>query len=249
MIDLIKNIDKNRIPQHIAVIMDGNGRWAKAHGKPRVFGHKNGVKSVREVTEGCAELGVKYLTLYAFSTENWGRPRLEVTALMGLLVETIRKEIKTLNDNNIRLKAIGDTSKLPAKSQTALAEGIANTAGNSGMTLILALNYSSRQEITQATINIGKDIQAGKLALEDITDKTIENYLETKDFPDPELLIRTSGEQRISNYLLWQIAYTELYFTKVFWPDFRKQNLYEALTDYQERERRFGKTSEQITPN
>lgn len=249
MTNLIEQIDKSRLPKHIAVIMDGNGRWAKAHGKPRVFGHKNGVKSVREITEGCAELGVEYLTLYAFSTENWGRPRTEVSALMGLLVDTIRKEIKTLNDNNIRLQSIGDRSKLPSKSQKALEEGISTTASNSGMTLILALNYSSRQEITKAAVEISKAVATGNLNIEDISDKTIEKYLDTSGMPDPELLIRTSGEQRISNYLLWQIAYTELYFTKEYWPDFRKKNLYEALIDYQDRERRFGKTSDQITKN
>jgi len=247
MTDLIYNIDKNRLPRHIAVIMDGNGRWAKAHGKPRVFGHKNGVNAVREATEAAAELGVDFLTLYAFSTENWGRPRLEVSALMGLLVETIRKEISTLNENNIRLKAIGDITKLPAKSQKALTEGIANTSSNTGMTLVLALNYSSRQEITNAAKRISQDVQSGKLLAANIDDKIFSNYLETKDIPDPELLIRTSGEKRISNYLLWQIAYTELYFTETFWPDFKKQNLYQAIIDYQQRERRFGKTSDQLT--
>lgn len=246
MIDLQQNIDKSRIPQHIAVIMDGNGRWAKAHGKPRVFGHRNGVKAVREITEASAELGIGYLTLYAFSTENWGRPATEVMALMALLVDTIRKEIKTLNDNNIRLKAIGDLTKLPARSRKALEEGIANTAGNTGMTLILALNYSSRQELVRATKMIATDVSAGKLNESDVTEELVSQYLETKDFPDPELLIRTSGEQRISNYLLWQIAYTELYFTKEYWPDFRKENLYRALIEYQQRERRFGKTSEQV---
>lgn len=246
MTNLLEKVDKNRIPSHIAVIMDGNGRWAKAHGKPRVFGHKNGVTSVREITEGCAELGVGYLTLYAFSTENWGRPRTEVTALMGLLVETIRKEVSTLNENNIVLKAIGDVSKLPSRSQKALQEGIAKTAENTGMTLILALNYSSRQELTNAAKEISKQVAAGTLAAESITEDTISQHLETAGIPDPELLIRTSGEVRISNYLLWQIAYTELYFTKVYWPDFRKDNLYEAIVDFQERQRRFGKTGEQI---
>ena len=247
MSHLVDNIDKSNVPQHIAVIMDGNGRWAKEHGKPRVFGHRNGVKSVREVTEACAELGVGYLTLYAFSTENWGRPKTEVIALMSLLVDTIRKEIKTLNDNNIRLKAIGDISKLPNTSYKALQEGIADTAGNTGTTLILALNYSSRQELTNATKRIAQDAAAGLLDAETITDEVLAGYLETKGIPDPELMIRTSGEQRISNYLLWQMAYTELYFTKTYWPDFRKKDLYEAILDYQDRERRFGKTSEQVT--
>lgn len=244
--DLITKIDKQKLPRHLAIIMDGNGRWAKKHGKPRVFGHQNGVKSVREVTEACAELGVEYLTLYAFSTENWSRPAIEVTALMGLLVETIRKELKTLNDNNIRLEAIGDISKLPKRSQKALKEGIENTKNNSRMTLVLALNYSSRWEITKAVKSIVSDHEAGKIKSEDLTDELVDSYLETKDIPDPELVIRTSGEHRISNFLLWQIAYAELYFTEIYWPDFRKQHLYEAIINYQNRERRFGKISEQL---
>lgn len=246
MQEYLDKIDKNRLPQHIAVIMDGNGRWAKAHGKPRVFGHKNGVKSVREISEATAELGINYLTLYAFSTENWSRPALEVTALMGLLVETIRNEVSTLNKNNIRLKAIGDLSKLPKKSQNALLEGIEKTSKNTGLTLILALNYSSRWEITSTIQKIAQDSKDGIIDPSQIDEAYVSSQLATADFPDPELLIRTSGEQRISNYLLWQIAYSELYFTDVFWPDFRKVHLYKALVNYQGRERRFGKTSEQL---
>ena len=243
----ISNIDKNKLPEHVAVIMDGNGRWAKAHGKPRVFGHRNGVKSVREVSEAAAELGIKYLTLYAFSTENWSRPALEISALMGLLVETIRNEVSTLNENNIKLESIGDISKLPAKSYKALLEGIEKTKNNNGMTLILALNYSSRWEITTAMKRMAHEVKEGRLSPEAINEHTIQANLNTANYPDPELLIRTSGEQRISNYLLWQIAYSELYFTDVFWPDFRKVHFYEALIDYQHRERRFGKISEQLS--
>lgn len=247
MIGDISNIDKNKLPQHIAVIMDGNGRWAKAHGKPRIFGHKNGVKSVREVSEAAAELGIKYLTLYAFSTENWSRPAIEISALMGLLVETIRNEVSTLNENNIRLQSIGDISKLPAKSYKALLEGIEKTKDNTGLTLILALNYSSRWEITNAMKRMAHEVKEGRLNPEDINEHIISENLNTSEYPDPELLIRTSGEQRISNYLLWQIAYSELYFTDVYWPDFRKSHLYEAIINFQNRERRFGKISEQLS--
>ncbi|MFT6334007.1 MAG: undecaprenyl diphosphate synthase [Saprospiraceae bacterium] len=242
----LNKIDKERLPEHIAVIMDGNGRWAKAHGKPRVFGHKNGVKSVREISEAVAELGIGYLTLYAFSTENWSRPALEVTALMGLLVETIRNEVSTLNKNNIRLKAIGNLSELPKRSQNALLEGIEKTSKNTGLTLILALNYSSRWEITSTIRKIAQASKDGTVDPAQIDETFISQQLATADYPDPELLIRTSGEQRISNYLLWQIAYSELYFTDVFWPDFRKVHLYKALVNFQARERRFGKTSEQL---
>jgi len=226
--------------------MDGNGRWAKEKNKPRVFGHKNGVKSVREVTEACAELGVPYLTLYAFSQENWNRPKFEVSALMSLLVETLSREIQTLNKNNIKLEAIGELDKLPRKTYLALQKGIQDTQSNDRMTLVLALNYSSRKEILQATKNVAKDIADGHLTEDQVDEELFSSYLETKHYPDPELLIRTSGEQRISNYLLWQIAYAELFFTKVFWPDFRKENLYEAIVDFQSRERRFGKISEQL---
>lgn len=226
--------------------MDGNGRWAKQHGKPRVFGHKNGVTAVREVTEAAAELGVEYVTLYAFSTENWKRPKLEVGALMRLLVETLSKEIETLNKNDIRLKAIGDLSKLPDITHKALLDGIAKTQHNKRMTLVLALNYSGRWEITEAAKSLSEQIKSGELALEDINQDTLGGHLSTKGMPDPELLIRTSGETRISNFLLWQIAYAELYFTPTYWPDFRKAHFYQAIIDYQRRERRFGKTSEQL---
>ncbi len=242
----LNNIDKSRLPRHIAVIMDGNGRWAKRYGKPRVFGHKNGVKSVREVSEAAAELGLEYLTLYAFSTENWSRPKMEVNALMGLLVETIRKEVSTLNKNNIRLRAIGDIAKLPPKSYKALLEGIEQTSKNSGLTLILALNYSARWDIAQAVKGICQKVYKEGLEPKKIDQKIIESHLSTADFPDPELLIRTSGELRISNFLLWEIAYCELYFTDVLWPDFRKEDFYKAIVNFQKRERRFGKTSEQI---
>lgn len=226
--------------------MDGNGRWAKQHGKPRVFGHKNGVTAVREVTEAAAELGVEYVTLYAFSTENWKRPKLEVGALMRLLVETLSKEIETLNKNDIRLKAIGDLSKLPDITHKALLDGIAKTQHNKRMTLVLALNYSGRWEITEAAKRLSEQIKSGELALEDINQDTLGGHLSTKGMPDPELLIRTSGETRISNFLLWQIAYAELYFTPTYWPDFRRAHFYQAIIDYQRRERRFGKTSEQL---
>ncbi len=245
--DILKqNIDLLRLPKHIAIIMDGNGRWAKTHGKPRIFGHKNGVDAVREITEACAELGVEYLTLYAFSTENWSRPAFEVNALMALLVEAVKSELATLNKNNIRLTAIGDLSKLPSMSKKALESGIEATKNNSRMTLNLALNYSSRWEIVEATKSMGEAILNGTLMPNDINEDVFSSYLSTKNIPDPELLIRTSGELRISNYLLWQIAYAELYFTDVFWPDFRKKDLYNAIIDFQKRERRFGKTSEQI---
>lgn len=226
--------------------MDGNGRWAKTQGKPRVFGHKNGVTSVREVTEAAAELGINYLTLYAFSTENWSRPSFEVNALMTLLVETVKSELKTLNKNNIRLQAIGDLSKLPAKTYKTLLEGIELTKDNTRMTLVLALNYSSRWEIVEATKKIALDVHNGILKVDDIDAALFSHNLTTKDIPDPELMIRTSGEHRISNYLLWQAAYAEFYFTPVLWPDFRKDDFYQAIIDFQGRERRFGKTSEQL---
>lgn len=226
--------------------MDGNGRWAKTQGKPRVFGHKNGVTSVREVTEAAAELGINYLTLYAFSTENWSRPSFEVNALMTLLVETVKSELKTLNKNNIRLQAIGDLNKLPTKTYKTLLEGIELTKDNTRMTLVLALNYSSRWEIVEATKKIALDVQNGILKVDDIDAALFSSNLTTKDIPDPELMIRTSGEHRISNYLLWQAAYAEFYFTPVLWPDFRKDDFYQAIIDFQGRERRFGKTSEQL---
>ena len=244
--DLKSQIILEKLPKHIAIIMDGNGRWAKKHGKPRVFGHRNGVKAVRETTEAAAELGVENITLYAFSTENWNRPQLEVNALMALLVETIRSEVNTLNKNNIRLKAIGDLEKLPPKSYKALMEGIESTKNNTRMTLILALNYSAKWEIIQAVKTIANKLENKQISTADIDEKTFENELSTSGIPDPELLIRTSGENRISNFLLWQIAYTELYFTPILWPEFRKEHLYQAIIDFQNRERRFGKTSEQL---
>ncbi|MDB5226376.1 MAG: undecaprenyl diphosphate synthase [Bacteroidota bacterium] len=241
-----EKIDLSRLPQHIAIIMDGNGRWAKAQGKHRIFGHKNGVKAVREVSEGCAEIGVKHLTLYAFSTENWNRPKTEVNALMELLFLTIGREIKTLQKNNIRLNAIGHIEDLPAANKKALLEVMKATSKNTRMTLTLALSYGSREELTEAAIKLAVDYKAGKISLKEINEQSISNHLYTKDIPDPELMIRTSGEHRISNFLLWQAAYTELYFTEKFWPEFDRQELYKAILDYQQRERRFGKTSEQI---
>lgn len=246
--DLKSQINLEKLPKHVAVIMDGNGRWAKQHGKPRVFGHRNGVTSVRETTEAAAELGIEYLTLYAFSTENWNRPKMEVSALMRLLVETLNNEIQTLNKNNIRLKAIGDIDKLPKRTHDALLEGIKNTANNDRMTLVLALNYSSKWEITEAVRKLAKSAKEGTLDPDQLNEQDISNALSTQGIPDPELLIRTSGETRISNFLLWQIAYAELYFTDIFWPDFRKDHFYQAIIDFQNRERRFGKISEQLVP-
>jgi len=244
--DLKSQVDLKKLPKHIAVIMDGNGRWAKEHGKPRVFGHRNGVTAVRETTEAAAELGVEYLTLYAFSTENWNRPRLEVNALMSLLVETLRNEINTLNENNIRLQAIGDLEKLPPKTHKALLEGIQNTQHNQRMTLVLALNYSAKWEILEATRKISALVKSKQINPEHINEELFSASLSTHGIPDPELLIRTSGETRLSNFLLWQIAYSELYFTDIFWPEFNKNAFYSAIIDYQNRERRFGKTSEQL---
>lgn len=227
--------------------MDGNGRWAKEKGRFRIFGHQNGVKAVREVSEGCAELGVKYLTLYAFSTENWNRPKIEVNALMTLLVKTIRTETKTLMDNGIKLDAIGDRSMLPKECLQELDEAIEITKNNDRMTLILALSYSAKWDIVNATRKIAAMAKDGKIDIEDINEELIDKTLTTHKYPHPELMIRTSGELRISNFLLWEIAYSELYFTTVLWPDFRKEHLYEAILDYQGRERRFGKTSEQLS--
>ena len=238
----MEEIDATNLPKHIAITMDGNGRWAKSKGKLRIFGHKNGVKSVRDTVEGAAEIGIEYLTLYAFSSENWNRPEKEVNALMTLLVSAINKETKTLMDNNIRLSTIGDINKLPSKAQKELQEAIIKTKDNTRMTLVLALSYSGRGEIINAVQNIIKD---GKKP-EEINEDTFQQYLTTKSVPDPELLIRTSGEYRISNFLLWQIAYSELYFTDTLWPDFRRADLYKAILNYQNRERRFGKTTEQL---
>lgn len=244
--DILQSIDRSRLPKHIAIIMDGNGRWAKERGQDRVYGHHEGVLSVRDIVNGCAELGISYLTLYAFSTENWNRPKEEVNALMELLVNTIRKEVDELKKNNIKLHVIGDIASLPEICQKELDEAKEITSGNNGLNLVLALSYSSRWEITEAAKKLAADVQSGKLKAEEINDSQFQNYLSTAGIPDPELMIRTSGEHRISNFLLYQLAYAELYFTNVHWPEFRKQNLYEALLDYQQRERRFGKTSEQI---
>ena len=234
-------IDTNNLPKHIAITMDGNGRWAKEKGKLRAFGHKNGVDAVRDTIEGAAEIGIKFLTLYAFSKENWERPKTEVNALMTLLISAINNETRTLIENNIKLIAIGDTNSLPSKAKEKLSEAIAKTKKNTRMTLVLALSYSGRWEILNAT----KKIIADGISANKINEIIFQQYLTTKNVPDPELLIRTSGEYRISNFLLWQIAYSELYFTKTLWPDFRKSHLKEAMLDYQNRERRFGKTKEQ----
>lgn len=241
-----EHIDSGNLPQHIAVIMDGNGRWAKKQGAARVFGHKNAIKAVREVTEGCAELGIKYLTLYAFSTENWNRPKFEVDALMTLLVHTIKGEIKTLMDNNVRLTTIGNTDSLPKDCQRELAEAMRETSQNTGLTLVLALSYSGRWEILEAVRQLAVEVQNGTLTPGQIDEVVFGNHLTTNGMPDPELMIRTSGEMRISNFMLWQLAYSELYMPDVLWPDFRKEHLYEALISYQQRERRFGKISEQL---
>jgi undecaprenyl diphosphate synthase len=244
---LKEKINSSRLPRHIAIIMDGNGRWAQEHGEDRLFGHLHGVESVRDIVEGAAEIGIEYLTLYAFSTENWERPAYEVTGLMELLVDTIRKEVPTLNKNNIKLHVIGDMNMLPPSARAELAEAIDETKTNSGLQLIMALSYSSRWELATAVKNIAIDVASGKLDASSVDQNTLQQYLTTRNFPDPELMIRTSGEYRISNFLLYQLAYSELYFTDTLWPDFRKENLYEAILDYQGRERRFGKTSQQIT--
>lgn len=243
---LKENIIKERLPKHIAIIMDGNGRWAKQQGNARIFGHRNAIKAVRDVCEGCAELGVGYLTLYAFSTENWNRPKMEVSALMDLLVSTINSETETLIKNNIRLNAIGRLTDLPEKVLTNLKEAISRTKDNTGLTLTLALSYSSKMELVDAFRKIAADVKDGKISADQIDDSVISRSLYTGDMPDPDLLIRTSGELRISNFMLWQLAYSELYFTSTFWPDFDKEELYKAIVDYQQRERRFGMTSEQL---
>jgi undecaprenyl diphosphate synthase len=239
-----ENIDFNNLPNHIAVIMDGNGRWATQKGAARIFGHRNAVQSVKEVIEGCGEVGVKFLTLYAFSTENWGRPKDEVDGLMELLVSTLKKELKSLNENRVRLMTIGSIDHLPQVCQANLAEAKEATSKNTGLTLILALSYSGRWEIAQAAKRLSLDVKTGKIHPEDVSESLFEKYLSTTGVPDPELLIRTSGEMRISNFLLWQLAYTEFFITKKFWPDFRKEDLYEAICAFQKRERRFGKIIE-----
>ena len=237
-------INLQHLPQHIAIIMDGNGRWAKEQGKLRVFGHQNGVKAVKDTVEGAVELGLKYLTLYAFSTENWNRPQQEVNALMEILVKTITKETATLMKNQIRLNAIGDLNSLPAACYQELMEAMEKTSENTRCTLTLALSYSSRWELTEALKTVAKKVQAGELAPEDIDEQLLSNHLTTIGLPDPELMIRTSGELRLSNFMMWQLAYTELYFTPKLWPDFRRSDLHEAILDFQKRERRFGKISE-----
>lgn len=243
---LLSQIDKDRIPNHIAIIMDGNGRWAKKRALPRVVGHEYGVKSVRTVAETAAKLGVKYLTLYTFSTENWNRPQLEVKAIMALLVRTIRKEVATLQKNNIRLRTIGDISALPEEAYNELQEAMELTRNNDRMDLVLALNYSARWDIIQTTKKIAEMVKAGDLEVGAINEELISNTLNTGTLPEPELLIRTSGEFRISNFMLWELAYGEFYFTDIYWPEFDQEALYKAILDYQKRERRFGKTSEQI---
>jgi undecaprenyl diphosphate synthase len=243
---LKEKLDAKKLPKHIAIIMDGNGRWAKEKGEDRLFGHYSGVESVRNIVEGCAELGIKYLTLYAFSTENWDRPKDEVTGLMALLVQTIKQEVSTLNKNNIRLYVIGNIKMLPIAARKELEEACDATKINTGLNLIMALSYSSRWEIIEAVKNIAIEVKNEKLDPEDIDNDVFSQHLCTAHFPDPELMVRTGGEYRISNFLLYQLAYSELYFTDTLWPDFRKENLYEAILDFQNRERRFGKTSEQL---
>ncbi|WP_140936691.1 isoprenyl transferase [Sphingobacterium lumbrici] len=239
-------LDKNNVPRHIAIIMDGNGRWAKGLGKLRVFGHQNGVSAVRETLEGAIEIGVQYLTLYAFSSENWNRPKMEVKALMELLVNSLSKELKTFQKNGIRLNTIGNITDLPLNCQEKLKETIEATKFNTSCTLTLALSYGSRKEIVDAAKAIAGQVKDGRLNVEDISEDIFQQHLYTADLPDPDLMIRTSGEYRISNYLLWQMAYTELWFTSKMWPEFTRNDLFEAIVDFQQRERRFGKTSEQL---
>jgi undecaprenyl diphosphate synthase len=243
---LRKQVDINKLPSHVAIIMDGNGRWAQHRGLDRVFGHQQGVNALREVIEAAAELGIRYLTLYAFSTENWGRPDDEVSALMGIMVQSLNKETDTLLNNNISLKTIGDVDRLAPDVRDRLFETINLTSGGTGLNLVIALSYSSRWEIIEATRRIASDVKSGVMSHDDINEVNFEKYLSTSGIPDPELMIRTSGEIRISNFLLWQLAYTELYFTDILWPDFGKEDFYTAIIDFQKRERRFGKTSEQI---
>lgn len=244
--NLKEQINPDKLPRHIAIIMDGNGRWAQKRGNNRVFGHQNGVAAVRDTVEAAAELGIGYLTLYAFSTENWMRPHTEIDALMSLLVVTINKETKTLQDNNVRLLTIGDIESLPDKVGRYLKRAIEDTSNNTGLSLILALSYSSRWEITNAVKQIAAKVEKGEIKASGIDSTMFEKFLNTAKFPEPELLIRTSGEYRLSNFLLWQIAYSELYFSETLWPDFRREHLYKAIISYQKRERRFGKTSSQI---
>ncbi len=243
---LTEKIDKNRLPRHVAIIMDGNGRWAKAKGKDRSFGHQEGVVSVRKIMDAVTQLGLKYLTLYTFSTENWNRPEEEVQALMSLLVSAIHRETPDMMKKNVRLTAIGDLSRLREDAYNTLQECIDTTSANTGTTLVLALSYSSRWEITRAARQLAQEVLEQKINPNDITEAMVSDHLTTKNIPDPDLLIRTGGEKRISNFLLWQLSYAEFFFTDVFWPDFREEELYEAILYYQQRERRFGKTSEQL---
>jgi len=245
----MENLDLSKLPKHIAIIMDGNGRWAQEQGQDRLFGHYQGVISVRKVVEAATEIGIEYLTLYAFSTENWERPEQEVTGLMTLFVDTIAKEVPDLHKNNIKLRFIGNLGLLPDHARAALDNATAQTAQNTGLTLIVALSYSSRWELVEAAKNIARKVKAGSLSMDHITETTLSEALTTSEFPDPELMIRTSGEFRISNFLLYQLAYAELYFTETRWPDFRKDDLIKAILDFQSRERRFGKTSNQLLPN
>ena len=244
--NFLDSIDKNNVPKHIAIIMDGNGRWAKEQGQDRLFGHSHGVESVREALKSATEIGVKYLTLYAFSTENWNRPQEEVDGLMDLLVQTIANEVESLNENGVRLISIGDKSKLPQSCQEELAKAIEDTSKNTKITLNLALNYSAKWEIMRAVKNIANDAKSETIDIDSIDENLFESYLSTKKIPDPELLIRTSGEKRVSNFLLWQIAYSEFYFLDIFWPEFKKEHLFQAVYNYQNRERRFGMVSEQL---
>jgi len=245
----MENLDLSKLPKHIAIIMDGNGRWAQEQGQDRLFGHYQGVISVRKVVEAATEIGIQYLTLYAFSTENWERPEEEVTGLMTLFVDTIAKEVPDLHKNNIKLRFIGNLGLLPIHARAALDNATAQTTQNTGLTLIVALSYSSRWEVVEAAKNIASKVKAGSLSMDNITETTFSESLTTSEFPDPELMIRTSGEFRISNFLLYQLAYAELYFTETRWPDFRKDDLIKAISDFQSRERRFGKTSNQLLPN
>jgi undecaprenyl diphosphate synthase len=246
MTDFKSLIATDKLPQHVAIIMDGNGRWAKSKGKNRIFGHSQGVQTVRDITETAAELGIKYLTLYTFSTENWNRPAIEVNALMALLIDTVRSEVATLNKNNIKLRIIGDLENLPSMPRKAMKEGLEATKNNTRMTLVLALNYGSKWEILRGVRQLAEKAAKGLIRPEDITDKMFENELSTAGIPDPELVIRTSGETRLSNFLLWQAAYSEYYFTKTFWPDFQKEEFYKAIAGFQNKERRFGMTGEQV---
>lgn len=243
----LEDIDKSRVPQHVAIIMDGNGRWAQKQAHKRIFGHQHAMTAVRQAVEAAVAIGVKYLTLYTFSTENWNRPQEEIDGLMEILVKAVRDETKTLMDNNVRLLTIGDINRIPARSRSKLQECIDETSGNTALTLVLALSYSARWETAEAIKAICADAQAGRLQPADITEETLRQYLVTKDYPDPDLLIRTGGELRVSNFLLWQMAYTEFYFSDQLWPDFRQEDFFNAVVDYQHRQRRYGKTGEQVS--